>query len=234
MLNFRRLRADVLADLGPLYHEYSFFGVHNQQTKGHYSPNQQAKAPILTAYVAWAIAKVKAKQTGASFAELFCADGYYAMVASRLGADPCYGIDNDFSGHGYGQKVEAIAKRLSIKNVSFINQDVNQLEKLPKVDIVANVGGLYHVTNPEEILAKSYQLAKHYLIVQTVVSLANKSPTYFESPAPGWTWGSRFSRAAFESLIKRRRYTIVDSYFNELPGNDRPEDRGSLYYLIAK
>ena len=229
-----KLPPNALADLGPLYHEYSFFGVNNEQTKGHYVENQKTKAPIITTYIAYAIAKCKEKSNYVSFAELFCADGYYAMVASRLGAARSYGIDNNFSKHNYALKVKGIAKRLGIKNIEFINEDVNNINKLPRTDIVANVGGLYHVSNPKQILAKSYEMAKSYLIIQSVVSLATDSRRYFETPAPGWTWGSRFSRQSFDELIKDSGYKVLDFHFNELKGNKRIEDRGSVYYLIEK
>lgn len=225
---------NVLKKLDPLYHEYSFFGVKNQQTQGHYIKNQQAKASILTAYIAYTIAKSKEYSNEVSFSELFCADGYYAMVASRLGATKSYGIDNNFSKHGYVLKAQKIASLLKLKKVEFIKEDVNNFNKLPKVDIVANLGGLYHVSNPQKILEDSYRMAKSYLIVQTVVSLASSSPRYFETPAPGWTWGSRYSRQSFDKLIKKLNYRVIDRHFNKLTGNKRPEDMGSAYYLIAK
>jgi len=49
--------------------------------------------------------------------------------------------------------------------------DVNYIPSLPSVDIVANAGGLYHVPSPEEILRKSYAMARRFLIVQTVIGL---------------------------------------------------------------
>ena len=56
--------------------------------------------------------------------------------------------------------------------------------------------------------------------------------SYFETPAPGWTWGSRYNRHSFGKLIADLGYEIVDMHFNELEGNGRLEDRGSVYYLI--
>lgn len=47
----------LLDDLGPLYHSYEVFGVHNPQLDGIFVPNQKAKAPILQAYIQLAIAK---------------------------------------------------------------------------------------------------------------------------------------------------------------------------------
>jgi len=66
---------------------------------------------------------------------------------------------------------------------------VNKINELEQVDIVANLGGLYHVSNPKEIIEKSYNMAKKLLVIQSVVSMKNDDENYFESPAPGWTWG---------------------------------------------
>lgn len=223
-----------LRELGPLYHKYTFFGVDNEQLEGIFAGNQKAKTPILTSYVAWAIAKCKAESDKVSFAELFCADGYYAMVASRLGVEKSVGYDNDIDPHHFFQKAPGIAEGLGLKNVEFIEADMNKLSKLPKYDIVANVGGLYHVENPEAVLKASYKMAKKYLIVQTVVSLENKKKDYFVTPAPGWTWGSRYSRQSFDALIKKLGYKVKDFHFNELLGNGELSNRGSVYYLIEK
>jgi len=218
---------NILADLGPLYHSYVFFGIKNEQIPGIFEPNQKAKAPILTAYIAYAVAKTESS----TFMELFCADGYYAMVAKRLGATKSYGIDNNKD--GFFTVASEIAKRLGIE-VEFILANVEKLRDLPEVDIIANVGGLYHVNNPNEILYLSYQQARKFLIVQSVVSLATKSESYFESPCPGWTWGCRFSRESFDKMIRELKWNVIDSHFNELTGNERLEDRGSVYYLVGK
>lgn len=222
-----------LSDMGELYHDYSIFGFVNKQLPGIYIPNQRCKEKILRAYIQIAIAKCKVNMNDeVGFAELFCADGYYAMVARHLGATKSIGIDNNKAGHF--ERARTIADRLGIANVDFIQDDVNNIDKMEKVDIVANIGGLYHVSNPIEVLIKSYEMAKKYLIVQTVVSLANTDEDYFETPAPGWDWGSRYSKESFHKMITSLGYTIIDSHFNELEGNDRLEDRGSLYYLITK
>ena len=220
-----------LNSLGELYHEYSFFGVVSRQKDGMFLKNQRAKEPIIRAYIDFAIAKCSASPS-ISFIELFCADGYFAMLARKLGATRSIGIDNDRD--GFFVVAKKIARRLKLDSVEFLKVDVNEMELLGEFDIIANVGGLYHVPNPEVILDKSYQQATRYLIVQSVVSLANNKPDYFEAPAPGLSWGCRYSRASFDKMIRSRGWNIIDSHFNELLGNDRLEDLGSVYYLIGK
>jgi hypothetical protein len=226
--------SNVLSDLGPLYHNYRLFGVDNEQYPGIFEANQRCKGPILLAYVQWALAKCRERSTDpVSFAELFCADGYYAMAAVHFGAADAIAIDDNR--HGQSTHAVAIMQRLGLADrVRFLDMDVHQIGRLPQVDVVANVGGLYHVEDPEAILRQSYDMTRRYLIVQTVVSLANNEPDYFETPAPGHTWGSRWSRQSFERMLSATGWDVVDQHFNELEGNDRREDRGSCYALIRK
>lgn len=229
----RKNVAHKLEDLGPLYHTYRLFGIQNEQLPGIYQSNQACKEPVILSYILLALAKCKADMsTVTTFAELFCADGYYAMAARHLGVTRSIGIDNNRDGHF--TKANLIAERLGIDNCTFIQMDVEGIENIESVDIVANVGGLYHVENPEVILEKSYALARKFLIVQTVVSLATEADDYYESPAPGWNWGNRFSRGSFEKLIEKKAWNVVDRHFNILEGNQRLEDRGSVYFLIQK
>ena len=224
---------NALSELGPLYHSYEWFGVRNEQLPGMYEKNQKSKQAIIGGYILQAIAKCRTNLgTNVSFAELFCADGYYAMLARHFGANQSVGIDNDKDGH-FGRAAQ-IATSLGLSGCTFIQADVNEVETPGEYDIVANVGGLYHVTNPEEVLQKSYDMAKKFLIVQTVVSLANDDKAYLEVPAPGWTWGNRYSARSFYRMIASKGWNVLDYHYNELEGNNRPEDRGSVYYLISK
>jgi len=226
---------NVLQDLGCLYHNYSFFGVDNKQISRRHVLNQKAKEPIIIAYIAYAIAKSKTKiSEDVSFAELFCADGFYAMVAMRMGCSKSIGIDNNRDKLGYFDKAKLIAERLNLDRVEFIEEEITPNLLLPSIDIVANVGGLYHVGDPKKILELSYKMANKYLIVQSVISLATNDENYFQAPAPRWTWGNRFSQQSFDKMIKSICPKIVDQYFNELDGNKKLKDRGSVYYLIEK
>ncbi len=218
---------------GELYHDYSIFGAKSIQKDGIFYANQAAKMPIITAYLQYAIAKSKRViNDKVSCVELFCADGFYAMLSRHLGATSSCGIDDN--SQGFFDNALAVAKDLHIDDIDFITDDVNNINNYQKFDIVLNVGGLYHVSNPIEILLKSYHMANKYLVVQTVVSLANDDELYFESPAPEWTWGNRFNRKSFDRIINSLGFNVVDQHFNELEGNDRLEDRGSVYYLISK
>lgn len=223
----------LLTSLGPLYHSYRLFGIDNNQISDVYIKNQQSKEATISAYMCLALSKSRKRIADpVSFAELFCADGYYCMLARHFGYTTSVGIDNDRDNHFVAGR--EIAARLDISDCNFVKEDINNIDRMEQVDVVANVGGLYHVPNPEEILEKSYAMAKRFLIVQTVVSLANESEDYFQAPAPGWSWGSRYNPRSFDKMINSKGWNILDSHLNILEGNGRPEDNGSIYYLIKK
>lgn len=189
--------------------------------------------PIITAYIALALAKCrKTINDRVSFAELFCADGYYAMLARHLGATESHGYDNCKT--SFFKMADKTRKRLGLTNVFFHKEDILNINKKDSIDIVANVGGLYHVSDPIKAIDISYDFCKKYLIIQTVVSMENTASDYFEAPAPHWTWGCRFSRAWLDKVISEKGYDVIDTYFNELEGNSKPVSRGSVYYLIRK
>lgn len=220
-------------DIGPTYHDFSWLGLPTRQIEGIYAPNQRAKAPVIAAYILLAFARLRcAGREDITFAELFCADGFYAMFAARFGASAAVGFDDDRDGHL--AKAELIRGRLGLEQVRFEKTDVAAISPAQRFAVVANVGGLYHVDDPVRVLQQSYDMATDYLIVQTVVSLARTEDDYFERPAPNWTWGNRYSRASFDRLIREQGWHVVDQSFNVLAGNARPEDQGSVYYLIEK
>lgn len=223
----------LLTSLGPLYHSYRLFGVDNTQIPGIYEQNQKAKESIIAGYMMIALAKSRTNLNDpVSFAELFCADGYYCMLARHFGYDSSVGIDNNRDGHF--ANASEIAVRLEITDCSFVQADINTIDTMGRVDVVANIGGLYHVPNPEDVLQKSYDMAKRFLIVQNVVSLANDDEDYFETPAPGWDWGCRYNPRSFTKMIHSKGWKIIDSHMNVLEGNGRTEDRGSIYFFVTK
>ena len=215
-----------------LYHDFSVLGLRLPQRGGIYPANQAAKAPIITGYLLFALGKLKAKgREPITVAELFCADAYYSFLAARFGATRCDAFDSDRDGH-LGE-AQAVKEALDDRRVHLHVRDVLTLPAEVKASIVLNCGGLYHMADPLRALRISYAMATEYLIVQSVVSRRHTDASYLERPAPGWPHGCRFSAAFLEQAIREQGWRIVDKDENELLGNDRPDDRGSAYYLIA-
>ena len=156
--------------IGEVYHDFSLLGLRTRQLPGIFAPNQRVKAPVILAYTLLALAKTACEKRSATFVELFCADGFYAMFARKFGAVRSVGVDSDRD--GYLASARTILDALGLDGVDFLKKDVEQMDRNEKFTIVANVGGLYHVDHPEQVLELSYDICERFLIVQTVVSLA--------------------------------------------------------------
>lgn len=195
--------------------------------------NQASKENYIQAHILLAFAGLHERGImNPSVLELFCADGYFGLFAKRFGADVVRGIDNDKDGHLH--LAHHFVKALGYSGVDFFKQDVAGLDDAWSADLVINAGGLYHVDNPEEVLHQSYSLANHYLVIQTVVTTAVESDSYFQAPAPGWTWGNRYSEGSFKKLLFGTGWKVEDYRYSNLLGNIRLEDRGSVFALVSK
>lgn len=186
--------------------------------------NQRIKQNLILSMVLKAFSQLEYP----TFCELFCADAFYSMLAAKFGARNCVAVDKDASQLEVARVILDTLELTSL--VQIIEQDVCQFEG--HFDVVLNAGGLYHVDNPKEVLAKSYEMANRFLIIQTAVSLATNDPDYFEAPAPGWTWGSRFSVSSFDNLIDSLGWNVAERHFRVF-SNPRLEDQGGLFYLIV-
>ncbi|MCH8028367.1 MAG: class I SAM-dependent methyltransferase [Candidatus Dadabacteria bacterium] len=191
--------------------------------------NQGSKQWILFKLIDRAIALCREQGESIKGVELFCADGFYANYAVQRGAESVMGIDNDT----YQQdKARLITKLLHNEGkISFAERDVFDLPD--SYDFCICAGGLYHLSNPSDLLKLLRESIHTALVIQTVYSLAIEAEDYFETPAPHWTWGCRFSHLYLLQMVTDCGWEILESHTNELKGNKRPEDRGSAYLLCV-
>jgi len=224
-------RSEIGFLLDPWYHDFEILGLRTPQKKpGRYGLNQEAKQGPLFELIARVISLCLEKQgTSVKGVELFCADGFYANYAIRCGAEEMYGIDiNDRQ----LAKARLITKLLgNSKKITFDHCDVFKLSGVYDFGICA--GGLYHLSDPSGLLKSLTTKIGTALVIQTVYSLANTSEHYFETPAPGRTWGCRFSYKYLLQMINDSGWIILDASTNQLKGNSRLEDRGSAYFLCV-
>jgi SAM-dependent methyltransferase len=223
------------------YHDFSPLGVPTNQIRKPdvYRPNQAAKQDIVFAMIEEAIqiCKDRRSEGPVSAVELFCADCFYANYAIAHGVDSIYCVDLDADSveqrGGILEQARLITRLLgNSEQVTIRKASVFDVEG--SFDLCICAGGLYHLTNPRDLLEQIKTHTSSALVIQTVVSLENTDRDYFESPAPGWTWGSRFSFDYLQSMVRESGWDIVRSEHNELTGNSKPRDRGSAYLLCTR
>lgn len=213
---------------GRWYHNFEKLGFETVVYNQNHKLNQSAKQEPMRKYILKALQLCDDNSyTTIKGVELFCADGLYANMAIGLGASKMVGVDineNEIS------KAKLITKILGNQSkITYEVKDVFNLERTYDFGICA--GGLYHLHDPSKLLTFLLSKIRKVLVIQTVYSLARKEIDYFETPAPGWDWGCRFSYEYLLRMVGSSGWCILESYCNELEGNDRLDDRGSAYLL---
>lgn len=190
--------------------------------------NQRHKEAVLTPFLDEALGSLS---PAPSCLDLFCSDGYYSCLIASISSDATVtGVD----------LLEADLKRarlarqiLGLERVEFVQADVRSYVsgRAKSFDLVLCAGGLYHLSEPRALLADLRGVCDRFLVLQTVVSLENEASDYFETPAPGWSHGCRFSHGQLADWLDELGWRVVKSRRNELTGNNRLRDRGSSYFL---
>ncbi|HFQ92905.1 MAG TPA: methyltransferase domain-containing protein [Anaerolineae bacterium] len=162
--------------------------------------------------------------------DLFCADGYYSCWIGQQRPDALItGVDLD---EKEIERAQTAAAFLNIQNATFYVENIwNRVEKPDEYHLIICAGGLYHLTNPQKLLAALPRIAAGYLVIQSAVTLETEEPDYFVAPAPGWKHGSRFTHAGLKKWLTESGWIIEAEGRNELTGNPRLCDRGSSYFL---
>lgn len=209
----------------PWFHDWHPLGFRTPQASS-FVENQKCKTEPIVRLTRRALEMCPGPRHGV---ELFCADGYYATIALREGADSVLGVDlNEL----YLLQAALMARLQGTDGkLTFKNLDV--LDLTGEFDFAVCAGGLYHLDDPARLLKQLRSNVKHALVIQTVYSMANEEADYFEAPAPGWTWGCRFSLGYLQDMVEAAGWKILHVETNELLGNTRREDRGSAYLLCA-
>lgn len=210
------------------YHNYAPLGI---TTKGHTPANQTAKQEVLFPYIDQAIELCKRAGAEADGAELFCADGYFSNYAVRAGAASMYGNDTYPL---YIQRSRLISRVLgNQRKTTFKLESVFDMEGT--YDFIVCAGGLYHLPDPERLIAKLRANTRHVLIIQSAcINREDEAGEYFESPAENRPWGSRFSPTWLRKMVERNGWKVIREDVNELPENPaQARDPDSAYLLCV-
>lgn len=191
--------------------------------------NQAAKEAHIVPFITQALEALADKEAPTCL-DLFCADGYYTCHIARLRPDAdITGVDLD---PDEAARARLISRVLEAPRATFQVADVWEfVAEAPAYDLVLCTGGLYHLRDPQRFLAQLAPVVGQYLVIQSAITLETEAVDYFVSPAPGWRHGSRFTHARLRTWLEALGWEIVAEARSELPGNARPCDRGSSYFL---
>ena len=221
------------------YHNFESLGVKTKLIPfSGYHEAQSLKDSIVTDYC-----KIIFRDTGMSPStgfELFCSDGYYShFFAARgccmLGVDLC-----EDSGEGKKRSNNLDHARLisrildNSEKTRFEKRDVFEVKD--NFDLIVNIGGLYHISDPTLLIKQNIRYLNQggYAIFQSIVADV-KDPDYFCSPAPGWSWGCRFSHSWLSDTLKKfESIQILDERELTVKYNKSKFDRKYSSFLIRK
>lgn len=214
---------------GPWYHDFSALGIPTRSITESKAKNQRCKQKPLFHLIDRALTELKLVTDSVSVLELFSSDAFYGQYALRRGANSLHAIDRS---KFEIERATLMASLLgTAEQCSLTVGDVFAVSDTFTLCICA--GGLYHLENPESLLRKLREHVSGVLIVQTVFSLAETDPEYFETPAPLWTWGCRFSLEYLYTMARRAGWKIKYRLSNQLEGNDRAASKGSAYLFLV-
>jgi SAM-dependent methyltransferase len=95
-----------------------------------------------------------------------CNAGFFSLDAAGRGARHVDGIDLRTENI---EQARFVADHYGIRNASFEQMDVDALPEGEQWDVVLNLGLLYHVTNPLELVCSTYDRCQRFAIIDTVV-----------------------------------------------------------------
>jgi hypothetical protein len=162
-----------------------------------------------------------------SFLDTFSNDGFYGFWVAEHHGTPRITCVELMS--AYVEKGRLMAEILHRPEVQFICQDVHDMDASP-VDVALCMGGLYHVTDPDALVAKLRGKAK-YLVAHACTSTLSHDPAYFETPAPYWQHGCRFSHEYFLSMLPKVGWNVLESGHSIYPNPGNEHSAGSSWAL---
>ena len=202
----------------PWYHNFAELGLKTRVEGGPFQANNEAKARVLKPLIREAGKLVK----NPKILEQFCADGFWAMWASRELDGCAWGIDRD----PYQiDKARLAARACGFEEQNFGCGDVSQQHG--DFDLALCLGGLYHTPDPAMVL---HNIPANVMVLQTVLGGVG-----FESPAPHWGWGCRFDLSWLMGQLKGTGWKVrgEPELFN-LPGNSHKLDKTSVAMVCVR
>ncbi len=223
----------------PWYHQFSTLGIQTPQfVSGNYRSNQLRKDEFVIPMIREAMEKLSNESSRSlHIVDLFAADSYYGFHALTMHENSTLTAVDLLQNSGEGAKRTYVSEQAILiskllgKENKFRFLEMSVFDFIENADFIINTGGLYHIENPELLLSQLNNICRGIMVLQTVTHEDKNAKSFFETPAPNWTWGSRFSVRYLHETLKRTGWEILDERFSVLNGNTDPKDRGSIFMI---
>jgi SAM-dependent methyltransferase len=150
-----------------------------------------------------------------SVLDIGCNSGFFSTELAARGAQHVDGVDLRPENIA---RANFVKEHFGVTNVDFAVSDADDLTTGRQWDVVLNLGLLYHVLNPLQLMRRTYELCRRFAIIDTVVHREPVSAFFFvgdknvEDPTEGredWELHPTY-RAAIESIMYAGFSEIVE------------------------
>lgn len=217
-----------------LYHSFGVLGIPSAPLSSWHAENSERKQFFVIGSILTALGIIRNEGrdlASVSFLELFAADAFYSFNALRFGAGSATAVDSNFAGYR-SQDVE-IATLLDVTTPKRVVADVATLQLEHSFDIVANVGGLYHLRDPLSTLLKSIAWSNRFVILQTVVDVCDAHMEIEVAPNAR-PWGSSIPLVELEKALQHLPVTVRSREVHELSPRNPQCSQHSTVMLLEK
>lgn len=224
------------------YHDFSSVGIETRLFAGsEYRLSQEDKQAVLFNLLLRAKSDSTSGEAELSMVDLFCADAFYSIYALSKGlVAHATGVDLG-EGSGEGSVRMGVLEQAALirglrgldERLDLVNMDVMNYQGV--YDLCLCAGGLYHIADPETLIKRITRQTRKLLIIQTVIpSDVSELEPFFVSPAPHWSWGSRFNRNWLIKILEDNGWRILAEDLRPMRANEHNWDRLSLSLLCSK
>lgn len=101
-----------------------------------------------------------------TFIDFACNHGYFTLELAHAGARKATGLDLRAENVA---KAEFLKSHFDIPNAEFRQGDIYDLDASQQVDVVLNLGVLYHITDPYKLVQLSYDACRRFAVIDTIM-----------------------------------------------------------------
>jgi SAM-dependent methyltransferase len=158
--------------------------------------------------------------------DIGCQGGFFSLDLAERGVGHVTGID--LRANNVAQ-ARFVAEHFGVDNVEFEVCDVDTFGSAARWDVVLNLGVLYHVVNPLQFIRQTYELCRHFAIIDTEVHREPVSAYFLvgdmDIANPGEGRESYEMRPTYRGAIDTIRYAGFRDVIEIVGDTETPHER---------